>query len=294
MKALRVFEAVARLGGVGKAAEELCVSQGAVSQQIRNLEDYLGCELFIRKPHAFSLSDEGEKFFQVVESALVDIAEAANEVTRNKDDTQLMISTWPSFALKVLMPNLGGFYASNPGVTVALDQSTDVVNFRNDGIDAAIRFGSGEFPGLNCILLLEPRIRAVASPGYLEQHGAMASIKKPAMQTIIDHHYPSSELRKQHVHWEDVIEGDLKDLNVKQLTFPDEQQTLHAAIQGLGVALVSTYAVQEELQEGKIVFAAPDSVPHKGSVYLVWPEGLRENVALEKFKNWLIEILSRF
>ena len=100
MNALRAFEAVSRHLSVSKAAEELCVSQGAVSQQIRNLEDHLGREMFIRTPQSFSLSEEGEAFAVVVQKALAEISVAAGEVTRTKSRRTLTISMSPNFAVK--------------------------------------------------------------------------------------------------------------------------------------------------------------------------------------------------
>ena len=294
MKSLRAFEAAARLGGVSRAAEELCVSQGAVSQQIRNLEDYLGCELFIRKPNSFLLSEDGVEFARVVRTALVDIANAANEISRDQDGAQLMISTWQGFAAKWLMPHLGEFYAMNPGVTVAFDLSTSVVNFRNDGIDAAIRFGHGNFDGVDSVLLFQPSIRAVASPQYLKKFGKMESMLDPGNHTIIDNFYRSSEIRSQHVHWEDVIDGNIDDLSNRHLSFPDEQQSLNAAIQGQGVALVSTHMIEAELNDKKIEFAAPDAVNAKGAVYFVWPRDVRPNPALDLFRDWLAAALARY
>ena len=145
MNALRAFEAVSRHLSVSKAAEELCVSQGAVSQQIRNLEDHLGREMFVRSPHSFSLSEEGEVFAVVVQQALVEIASAAGDVTGTKTRRTLTISIAQGIAVKWLMPRLGEFYQTFPGVSVALDETANLVTFKNDGVDAAVRSGNGNF-----------------------------------------------------------------------------------------------------------------------------------------------------
>jgi len=123
MNALRAFEAVSRHGSVSKAAEELCVSQGAVSQQLRNLEDYLGRELFIRAPNSFTLSQDGGVFATVVQQALKDIASAAGEFSGTDSQRKITISMSKGFAVKWVMPNLGKFYDSFPDVTVAIDES---------------------------------------------------------------------------------------------------------------------------------------------------------------------------
>lgn len=294
MNALRAFEAVARLGSVTRAADELCVSQGAVSQQIRNLEDHLGRELFDRSGNTLKLTDEGEAFAKVVLASLADIAEAANSVARNHEATQLMISTWQGFAYKWLMPHLGEFYAIHPETSVALDQSTRVVDFRNDGVDAAIRFGDGDFEGLNCVLLFHPSIRAVASPAYLAEHGPMRSLSEPGEHRLIDHLYPSVEIRKQHIHWDDCVDGDLRARGNLYLSFPDEQQAFNAALQGQGIALSSIHMVEQELEDGLLAFAAPGSIPARGAIWFVWPTDIRTKPALDALRDWLLDALAGY
>ena len=176
MNALRAFEAVSRHLSVSKAAEELCVSQGAVSQQIRNLEDHLGREMFIRSPHAFSLSEEGAAFAVVVQKALAEIASAAGEVTGAKTCHALTISIAQGIAVKWLMPRLGQFYETFPGVSVALDETANLVTFKNDGINGAVRSGNGNFDGLDSVLLFKPEKFAVASPAYIAKYGKLESI----------------------------------------------------------------------------------------------------------------------
>jgi LysR family glycine cleavage system transcriptional activator len=195
MNALRAFEAVSRLGSVSKAAEELCVSQGAVSQQLRNLEDHLGREMFIRTPNSFTLSEEGEAFAVVVQRSLGEIEFAASEIARIKTQRKLTISTGPVFATKWLMPNLEGFYESFPDVTVAINKTNKSVTFQNDGIDGAIRFSDGEdgLDGLDTILLFHPRIFAMASPAYIAEHGKLESLAEPGKHRLIDSYYDSKK-----------------------------------------------------------------------------------------------------
>lgn len=296
MNTLRPFEAVARLGGISKAAEELCVSQGAVSQQIRNLENHLNCELFHRRGNSLELTDDGKYLFPIVREALQHVADAADELMRKPDVAQLQISTWHGFATACLMPRLDRFYGEyGKDVTVSLNLSTDIVNFTNDGIDAAIRFGDGDFGDhLDCILLFQPRVTAVASPDYLESHEKIESLSKPRNQTLIDHFYPLRELRKQHVHWDDVVDGNLQALGNSHLTFPDQQQSVNAAILGQGVALSILAMIEQQLASDKIRVAAPGSVPAKGSIFFVRPRAARPNPALDAFCQWLVEEFARY
>jgi LysR family glycine cleavage system transcriptional activator len=294
MNALRAFEAVSRHGSVSKAADELCVSQGAVSQQLRNLEDFLGRELFDRTANSIALSPDGEAYARVVQAALSDIADATGEFSQQPDRRQLTISTWQGFAIRWLMPHLGEFYRRHPDTSVAIDESTRVVTFKNDGVDGAIRFGNGDFGDVNSVLLFHPAIYAMASPEYIKQHGKMESIFKPGDHHLIEHHYPVKELRSQHVHWEELVGADYMAMPGRSTTFPDEQQTFNAALHGRGISLNSRYINEAELADGKIEFAAPDSVPAKGAIYFVWPADARPNPALDAFRDWLVEALGKY
>ena len=288
MNALRAFEAVSRHLSVSKASEELCVSQGAVSQQIRNLEDHLGREMFIRSPHAFSLSDEGEAFAVVVQKALAEIASAAAEVTRTKSRRTLTISMSPNFAIKWLMPKLGGFYREYSDISVSLDQSVRLVTFKNDGIDAGIRSGDGKFDDLDNVPLFHPQIFAVASPAYITKYGKLESLAQPGKHCLIDHQYASKEVRALHIHWEDVVSGDLADPDIQHVTYPDEYQAFNAAIQGQGIALISAHMIEEEIETGIIEYANEQPIPARFSYYFVSPTDARPNSALIAFRDWLV------
>jgi LysR family glycine cleavage system transcriptional activator len=294
MNALRAFEAVSRHGSVSAAADELCVSQGAVSQQLRNLEDFLGRELFDRTANSIDLSEDGRAFANVVQTALAEIAAAASEFREQPDRSQLTISTWQGFAIRWLMPNLGEFYARCPDVMVAIDESTRIATFRNDGIDAGIRYGDGNFDGVESLFLFHPRLCAVASPEYLKQHGRMKSLAETGGHYLIDHWYPEKELRQQHIHWEDLAGQGVYDEETCYTRLPDERQSLVAALHGRGVALVTSYCIEEELASGQIEIACPESMPMKSAVYLVWPADARPNPALDAFRDWLVEMLGKY
>ncbi len=288
MNALRAFEAVSRHLSVSKAADELCVSQGAVSQQIRNLEDHLGREMFIRSPHSFSLSEEGEAFAVVVQKALAEIASAAGDVARTKSHRTLTISMPQNFAVKWLMPKLGGFYKEFSDISVALDQSIRLVTFKNDGVDAAIRFGDGDYDDLDSVLLFHPQMYAVASPTYIAENGKLESLAKPGKHSLIYSQHSSKEVRAQHIHWEDVVSEDLIHSDNQHVTYPDEYQAFNAAIQGQGIALITGHMIEEEIEAGIIEYANEQPTPARFSYYFVSPTDARPNSALIAFRDWLV------
>jgi LysR family glycine cleavage system transcriptional activator len=293
MNALRAFEAVSRLGSVSKAAEELCVSQGAVSQQLRNLEDHLGREMFVRTPNSFTLSEAGEAFAVVVQRSLGEIGFAAREVARIKTQRKLTISTAAVFATKWLIPNLVDFYASFPDVSVAIDKSNKLVTFQNDGIDGAIRFDDGKdgFDGLDTVLLFHSQIFAMASPAYIAEHGKLASLAEPGKHHLIDAYYDSKKARALHIRWEDVVSGHQIDPETHVEVFPESDQTLNAALLGRGIALLPRNLIEEEIDSGKIDFANPEPTPAPYKCYFVSPANARPNKALVAFRDWLVDAL---
>ncbi len=294
MNALRTFEAVSRHLSVSKAAEELCVSQGAVSQQLRNLEDHLGRELFVRTPNSFTLSEEGEAFAVVVQQSLKEIAVAAGDVARTKIQRRLTISVSQGFAVKWLMPNLADFYQTFPDVTVVIDESVKLVTFKNDGVDGAIRFSNGEFNDLDSVLLFRSQLYAMASPAYIAEYGKLESLAEPGDHRLIDYQYKSKEIRDQHIHWEDVVSGNQIDSEIQPDVFPDEHQALNAALQGRGIALVANYLMEEEIDAGKIAYANPVPIPSLFSYYFVSPVDARPNNALIAFRDWLVDSLEKY
>ena len=296
MNALRAFEAVSRLGSVSKAAEELCVSQGAVSQQLRNLEDHLDRELFIRTPNSFKLSDEGETYAAVVQQSLGEIAVASQEVARTKSGRRLTISASPSFAQKWLMPNLEAFYESYPDVPVAIDRTNKVATFKNDGIDAAVRFCASDdgFNGLDSVLLFHPQLFAVASPGYIAEHGTLESLAEPGTHHLVDGLYNFKEGAALHINWQDVVSGNQIDPAAQYESFPDIDQAFNAALQGRGIALVPHDVIEEEINSGKIAYANPESIPARYKCYFVSPADARPNSDLIAFRDWLVDSLKKF
>ena len=295
MNALRAFEAVSRLGSVSKAAEELCVSQGAVSQQLRNLEDHLERELFIRTPNSFKLSEEGETFASVVQRSLRDIALAAEEVARTRHQRGLTISASPIFAHNWVIPNLKGFYESFPDVPVVIDKDLAMATFKNDGIDAAIRFTEGEdgFDGLDSVLLFHVQVFAVASPAYIAEHGLLESLSEPGTHHLIDGTY-NVKTGGVFTKWQDLVSDKQVDSAVQSETFPDNDQILNAALLGRGIALLPVQDVAENIATGNLEYANPDAIPSPMNCYFVSPADARPNGDLMAFRDWLVDSLKKY
>lgn len=290
LNALRAFEAVSRLGGVSKAAEELCVSQGAVSQQLRKLEDHFGRQLFHRSANSLTLTDLGEEFAAAVQQGFADITEAATRLSGKAPLRQLNISVPPTLGTKWLLPKLGDFYHHHPDVSVVLKESPELVTFKNDGFDAAIRFSDGNFDDLNADLLITIRKHAVASPEYIDRHGRLESLQHPDGHCLIDYQYDSKKISSQHIGWQDVVDADLQELDIRHLSFPDGLQALNAAAQGQGIALAARYLCADEIEAGELQLLGDSIFEYRNRFYFVSPKDVRPDPALDDFRAWLLDI----
>src|SRR6478752_1865965 len=165
LSALRPFEAAARLESFSRAAEELHLTHGAVSHQVRALEEHLGTPLFARHGKRVTLTAAGRTFAERVRAALDEIAQAADNLRARRDD-RLTVSVLPSFASRWLMPRLIRFMDANPGIEVNVNATTALADFRAEEVDVAIRFGVGPWPPLACEKFLEDEYFVVASPRF--------------------------------------------------------------------------------------------------------------------------------
>ena len=283
LHALHVFEVAARLGSFTKAAAELCVTQTAVSHQIKQLEDELGALLFRRTGRGLLLTPAGQAW-QAELSFVFGRLRDANRRLRARPSSErpvVSLTTIPSFGARWLVPRLGGFLARHPDLDLRISTTEAVVDFALEPIDVGIRFGHGRYPGLYCEKLLDDFFLAVAAPNKA------ARLKKPRdllQQTLLfDDHEDA---------WNRFFA--LVDLTPSprarhhQLT--DSGMLVEAAARGQGVALARWSLIQDELREGRLCALFPDVAPLsvEHAYYLV---GLRETFRrpeVAAFRDWLL------
>ena len=188
------------------------------------------------------------------------------------------------------MPKLGDFYQLHPGVSVVLDESQQLVTFKNDGFDGAIRYADGQFDNLNSDLLITLKIYAVASPAYTSKYGRLESVASPQGHHLIDYYYDSKIISSQHVHWRDIVDGDLAEIEHEHLVCPDGVQSLTAAVHGQGIALVPMFMCETEIASGELELLSDEVHEHHNRYYFVSPTEARPNQALDGFRDWLREI----
>src|SRR5881394_3208305 len=164
LNALKAFEAAARSESFTRAAEELCVTQGAVSHQVKSLEDTLGIKLFNRERQRLVITDAGREYLDIIRDALDRIAAGTERVLQRQNSGVLTVSTSPDFAAKWLVYRLGHFAEAHPGIDLRVSATLHHVDFAREDVDLAVRHGEGDWPSLECVRLCTERLFAVCSP----------------------------------------------------------------------------------------------------------------------------------
>ncbi len=287
MNALKAFEAVSRHLSMTAAAKELRVSHGAVSQQMKNLESYLGCALLERTGNAVKLSSQGTQFAQVVQKALAEIASATAAMQHEAERTQLRVSAPPTFAVKWLIPNLPRFHSETANIDVSVDVNSNVVRLGAGGPDAAIRFGTHRDENLIYSELYRPEILIVASPDYLTRRGYLRSLDALDRHNLIQCIPPSGIHTELHLQWHNLSPT----APPAYLEVPEEHMALSAAMQGKGLVLMEDIYVTQELESGLLVKAHDASFAARATYRFVTTAAQDKDVALETLSGWLSDRL---
>jgi len=293
LNAVKAFEATSRHLSVTRAAAELCVTQGAASQQIKNLENYLNCSLFIRDTKGLTLTEAGERLASIAQKTLGELAAVSEEIIGTQRTT-LSISAPPSFSVKWLIPNLNKFYEKYLDLNVIIDASSEVRNFRNDGIDASIRFGKEENLPPNSKVIGWSDIIIVASPTYIKKSPRIKRYTDLCEHKLISYEPKTESHRKMHKSWRDVfIELGLPlGLSKTSIIFTEEHMASTAAIHGQGLALIESILVDHELKSGQLEKVLDASFSGNNCYSFLRPEYTQKMVALEKFEDWLMSSLA--
>ncbi|AIO39605.1 bacterial regulatory helix-turn-helix, lysR family protein [Burkholderia cenocepacia] len=280
LNALRAFEAAARHLNFRLAADELGVTQGAVAQQVRHLEDVVDVQLFRRLPRGLALTRGGLEYFSSVQRALQIISDATDAL--GERPTVLAVSTTPSFASKWLIPRLADFSRLHPDIEVRVIADERLATFRADGVDIAIRLSKPPFPpGLVAQLLFPLDVFAVASPALLD---GGAPIRKPA--DLSKH----ALLHDAHDLWPEFIGklgGKGRADPTKGPRFSQSLLAIDAAVAGQGIALTSEPLVERDIAEGRLRRVFDFSFPMSLGFYVVFPQANAESYALGAMRQWL-------
>lgn len=282
LNGLLTFEAVARHQSVTRAAEELSVTQTAVSHQIRRLEAELDLRLFVRRPRRMVLTEAAQEYLPAVRDAFDALRAATEDLARHREGGTLTISTVPSFANRWLVPRLAAFQQLHPGIDLRIAASVDLVDFARDGVDGAIRYGSGEWPGLDVHHLFTEELFPVCSPALLEG--------SPRLRTPRDlKHHTLLHVTSQVDSWQRWLEAaGVRGVEHRRgLYFEAGYLAIQAAVAGAGVAVGRTATVADDLAAGRLV-APFDVRTRRRAYYFVAPKTLAGAPKIVRFREWLL------
>ncbi len=283
LNALPDFEAAARHLSFTRAAEELHVTHGAVSRQVKSLEDYLGLPLFRRLNRALRLTDEGQAYARTVRALLDSLADSTRRLRAPKDSRALTVSTTYSFTSGWLVPRLARFRALHPEIDVRLLANDQIADFARDNIDLGIRYGRGNYPGLAAERLLGDDFVPVASPALLK---GRYPLRKPA---DLRHHVLLHEEGNE-VDWRMwLAAAGLDSIDASRgPVFSHSIMAVQAAIRGEGVALGRTTLIAEELASGQLVRLFDLRLEAEMAYYIVCPPRALDQPKIRAFRDWLL------
>jgi LysR family glycine cleavage system transcriptional activator len=284
LTALRAFEATARRRSITEAAAELGVTPGAVSQRVKALEAYLGRQLLKRTARGLELTPAAATALPGLSAAFDALAEASRDLAGAERGGILTVSVAPAFAAKWVAPRLADFAAKHPDLDVRIDAAMGLVDFGADGVDLAIRYGAGQWPGLESRLLMAESVTPVCAPGLAAQIAAPADLAQHAL--IHDESSRSDEscpdwpmwLRAAGVAGVDAIRGP---------RFNQSNLAIEAAISGRGVALAKRALAQDDLDAGRLVAPFDITTPLAFGYWIVHPPGKQRARPVQQFIAWL-------
>ncbi len=288
LNALRAFEASGRHLSFAKAADELGVTPPAISHQVRQLEDHLGVPLFRRMTRQVALTDAGRAALEPMTEAFDRLAEAVALLEERDDSGVLTVSVAPSFAALWLVPRVEQFTAKHPDIDLRIAANMALSDFADDGVDAAIRYGRGNYPGLSVVQLSQESIAPMCSPDLLKGPHPLNGPQDLAHHTLL--HDDSTVSLGQSPDWRLWLRlaghADIDASRGPRFSFPDH--ALQAAVRGQGVILGRLSLAGDDLAAGRLVRPFGDALPTEFGYYLVHPDAKPLPPKVAAFRAWVL------
>lgn len=283
---LKVFEVVARTANLTAAANELGVTQSAVSRQIAVLEEYLGVQLFIRERLGVRLTEIGTAYSARIKPAFSMISDATESITERYTDNIIRLRTYTTLTARWLIPRLPHFKARFPQIEVNIINSNSPLDFGSEQCDMAIVYGNGCWPASESTLLFEDVIQPVCAPGFLaSQNGQQGLAERLQGKRLLISKYRKDDW----VTWLGHHQARQVFDSAEKMTFSSSILTWQAAMDGLGVAIGQKHIVDVDVQSGRLMY--PFSKPLKTGKghYMVTPSLQRYSAKIRHFKEWLLQ-----
>jgi LysR family transcriptional regulator, glycine cleavage system transcriptional activator len=281
LETLRVFEVACRHGSYSAAARELHVTHSAVSQRIRQLEEDLGLTLFERQGNRMVPTSSGLRLQAGVKGAFLELGAALGSLETHRTDAEITISLLPVMAARWLVPRLPRFKARFPGINLHIKTGQLLANFKSDGVDIAIRFGTGDWKGLRSVKLLHEEFFPVCSPSLNDGRLPKDPASMLSMPLLID----------RNLSWRAWFKsaGLKLDRDVTGTSFTDTNALMEAAVTGQGIALGRLSVSRSDILSGRLVRLSEHSLRVSHCHYVVHPIASESNAALVALREWLIE-----
>lgn len=282
LNSLKAFEAAARNLSFTKAAEELFVTQAAISHQIKLLEEHLSIKLFMRRNRSLLLTEEGQSYYLDIKDIFANLHEATEKLLTRGAKGSISIALTPSFAIQWLIPRLSEFSKIHPDIDVKIKAVDFEENSLTDDVDVAIYYGMGNWQNVQADKLHTEYFIPVCSPLLLAgEH----PIQIPA---DLKHHTLLHDMTRNN--WNEWIkQANIKDINVNQgPIFSHSSMVLQAAIHGQGVALGHNILAKPEIESGRLITPFNQVLMSKKSYYLVCRETQIDSAKINTFRNWLL------
>lgn len=285
LNGLRAFEAAARHMSFTDAAEELSVTQAAISHQVRGLEQRLGLKLFVRRNRSLLLSEAGQAYLPSVRAAFDQLNEATEKLLQKDKGGNLTVTTTSSFAVKWLVPRLGGFQRSHPEIDVRISTGTSLVDFSREDVDIGIRYGRGQWGNLTAERLVAEDVMPVCAPSLLKGPNGLrkpADLKRFTLLHIGN--FPDD--------WQVwLTAAGVKGVDASRgVSFDFALAAYQAAMDGLGVALGRNPLVEPDLKAGRLVVPFEFKRSSDFAYYLVYPPEAIRRRKIKAFRDWIISL----
>ena len=283
LDALRVFEAAARHLSFTQAADELNVTQAAVSQRIRSLEESLGVPLFKRLNRALLLSDDGQALYQPVRDALDQMMGAVESLRAGDATGVLTVTTMDTFAATWLVPRLKRFRDAHPEIDVRISTSDTLLDLTREDMDMGVRYGRADWPNLDVVRLMTEEVFPVCSPALLERG---PPLEKPA--DLARHTLLHDNLHENWRMW--LLAAGAPEVDATRGPgYYHSNLVIQAAVAGEGVALGRSVLVADELASGRLIKPFDVSLPVEFAHYVVSPQATKDRPKIKAFREWLLQ-----
>ncbi len=281
LNALRAFEAAGRHLSFTRAAEELHVTQAAISHQIKSLEEQLGIRMFRRGPRGLLLTDAGQSYLPEVREAFQRLNAATDRLLEDDARGAITVSVLPSFAARWLVPRLTRFREAHPDIEVRVSADDRLADFDRDDVDVAIRYGRGDYPGLQADRFLTEELFPVCSPELLTR----TALERP--EDLCSHTLLHDDMRMDWSMW--LLAAGVEGVDPRRgPSFNDSSMVLQAAVDGQGVALGRSALALDDLAAGRLVRPFEFSLPAEYAYYILCPERTANRPNIKTFREWLL------